>query len=170
MTDPIFSQWMEEKAVQEQLTKKWLIRWDSPFLGLVIADDTLRKYGLRDRVKIIASGKLHSADQICIALGLGADAINIARGFMIAVGCIMTEKCHTGQCPVGVATNDPDYMKALVVSEKMYRVANYVTTLRAACFSLAAACGVESPTLLRRHHVVYKYVDYRTVRADKLFG
>jgi len=140
------------------------------FSGLVIADDTLRKYGLRDRVKIIASGKLHSADQICIALGLGADAINIARGFMIAVGCIMTEKCHTGQCPVGVATNDPDYMKALVVSEKMYRVANYVTTLRAACFSLAAACGVESPTLLRRHHVVYKYGDYRTVRADKLFG
>lgn len=139
------------------------------FSGLVIADDTFRKYGIRDRIKLFASGKLHSADQICIALGLGADCVNIARGFMIAVGCIMTEKCHTGKCPVGVATNDPKYMNALVVKEKMYRVANYMTTVRAACFSLAAACGIDSPSKFNRTHVVYKYEDYRTVRADKLF-
>lgn len=139
------------------------------FSGLVIADDTFRKYGVRDRIKIIASGKLHTADQICIALGLGADSVNIARGFMMAVGCIMTEKCHTGKCPVGVATNDPNYMKALVIEEKKYRVANYITTLRAACYSLAAACGIDSPSKFNRTHVVYKYSDYRSVRADKLF-
>lgn len=139
------------------------------FSGLVIADNALREYGLRDQIKIFASGKLHSADQICIALGLGADCINIARGFMIAVGCIMTEKCHTGQCPVGVATNDPDYMKALVVDEKMFRVANFVTTLRAASFSLAAACGIDSPVKFNRTHVVYKYDDFRSKRSDVLF-
>ena len=139
------------------------------FSGLVIADDTFRKYGVRNRIKIFASGKLHTADQICIALGLGADCVNIARGFMMAVGCIMTEKCHTGKCPVGVATNDPHYQKALVVEEKMYRVANYVTTVRAACYSLAAACGIDSPAKFNRTHVTYKYSDYKTVRADKLF-
>lgn len=139
------------------------------FSAVVIADDTFRKYGVRDRIKLIASGKLHTADQICIALALGADSVNIARGFMMAAGCIMTEKCHTGKCPVGVATNDPFYMKALVVDEKKYRVANYVTTLRAACFSLAAACGIDSPTKFNRTHVVYKYGDYRTARADRLF-
>lgn len=139
------------------------------FSGLVLADNALQEAGIRDRVKLIASGKLHSADQICIALGVGADAVNIARGFMIAVGCIMTEKCHTGTCPVGVATNDPAYMSALVVEEKQYRVANYITTIRAACFSLAAACGVTSPVHLTRQHVVYKYGDYRVASASTLF-
>ncbi len=137
--------------------------------GIVIADDTLRRHGIRDRVKVIASGKLHSADQICIALGLGADAVNIARGFMIATGCIMTEKCHTGKCPVGVATTDPAYQDALVVKEKMYRVANYVITLRAGCYSLAAACGLESPTDFTRDHVVYKDSSFRVTRTSVLF-
>jgi glutamate synthase domain-containing protein 2 len=124
---------------------------------------------VRDRVTIIASGKLHSADQICIALGLGADAVNIARGFMIATGCIMTEKCHTGKCPVGVATTDPEYEDALVVDEKMYRVANYIITLRAGCYSLAAACGLKSPTEFNREHVVYKESSFKVTRANKLF-
>lgn len=137
--------------------------------GIVIADDTLRGFGVRDRVKLIASGKLHSADQICIALGLGADAVNIARGFMIAVGCIMTEKCHTGKCPVGVATTDPEYEDALVVNEKMYRVANYIVTLRAGCYSLAAACGLESPRQFTREHVVFKDTAGRASRASVLF-
>ncbi len=137
--------------------------------GIIIADDTLRKYGVRDRVKLFASGKLHSADQICIALALGADCVNIARGFMIATGCIMTEKCHTGKCPVGVATTDPKYEDALVVDEKKYRVANYIATVRAGCYSLAAACGLDSPTRFNRSHVVFKDAAFRVTRADVLF-
>ncbi|MBI5137506.1 MAG: FMN-binding glutamate synthase family protein [Nitrospirae bacterium] len=137
--------------------------------GLVIADDTLRRHGVRGRVKLIASGKLHSADHICIALGLGADAVNIARGFMIAVGCIMTEKCHTGKCPVGVATTDPAYEDALVVDEKLFRVANYAITLRAGCYSLAAACGLESPLGFTREHVVFKDAAGHATRASVLF-
>jgi glutamate synthase domain-containing protein 2 len=139
------------------------------YAAIVIADDTFRRFGVRDRVRLFASGKLHAADHICVALGLGADCVNIARGFMVAIGCIMTEKCHTGKCPVGVATTDPRYESALIVEEKLHRVANYVVTLRAGCYSLAAACGLTSPTGFRREHVVYKGADYKAMRCSELF-
>ena len=69
-------------------------------------------------MKIIASGKLFTPDRIAIALAMGADLVNIARGFMITVGCIQTLKCQSNACPVGVATTDPDLQKALVIDEK----------------------------------------------------
>lgn len=95
--------------------------------ALPIVDELLREYGIRDRVKLIASGKLITPDKIAVALAMGADLVNIARGFMISVGCIMAEVCHTNTCPVGVATTDQELQTGLVVDEKMYRVANYVT-------------------------------------------
>lgn len=124
--------------------------------ALPIVDELLRKYGIRDRVKLIASGKLITPDKAAIVLAMGADLINIARGFMISVGCIMAEVCHTNTCPVGVATTDPKLQTGLVVDEKLYRVANYVTSLRAGLFNVAAAAGVDSPTKLERKHLIHK--------------
>jgi hypothetical protein len=89
--------------------------------ALVIADDSLRRHGVRDRVKLIASGKLLTPDRMAVALGMGADLVNVARGFMISVGCIGAQQCHTNRCPVGVATTDPRFQQALVVGEKKYR-------------------------------------------------
>ena len=79
---------------------------------------------------------------MALALCLGADALNVARGMMVSVGCIQAMRCHTNTCPVGVATTDETLMQALVVDEKRYRVLNYVVTMRAALFSLAAAAVV----------------------------
>ncbi len=124
--------------------------------ALPIVDELLRQYDIRDRVKLIASGKLITPDKAAIALGMGADLINIARGFMISVGCIMAEVCHTNTCPVGVATTDSELQTGLIVDEKLYRVTNYVTSLRAGLFNVAAAAGVDSPTKLERKHLVYK--------------
>ncbi|HET7579860.1 MAG TPA: FMN-binding glutamate synthase family protein [Bacillales bacterium] len=129
--------------------------------ALPIADATLRRHGVRDRVKIIASGKLETSDRIAIALAMGADLVNIARGFMITVGCIQTLKCHSNVCPVGVATTDKHLQKALVIEEKKYRVANYVVTLRKGLYRIAAAAGVESPVHLKPEHIMYK--DHRGV-------
>ena len=70
-------------------------------------DDALKKFEVRDRVKIIASGKITTPDRAAIVLAMGADLVQIARGFMISVGCIMAERCHTNECPAGVATTDP---------------------------------------------------------------
>src|SRR5690625_3572336 len=74
------------------------------FSGLYILDQTLRKYGVRDKVKIIASGMLATADKMAIALSLGADLIYVARAAMNTVGCINAAKCHTNLCPVGVTS------------------------------------------------------------------
>lgn len=124
--------------------------------ALPIVDEMLREYGVRNRVKLIASGKLITPDKIAIALAMGADLVNIARGFMISVGCIMAEVCHTNRCPVGVATTDPKLQEGLVVEEKLYRVANYIASLRAGLFNIAAAAGIDTPTKLQRKHIVHK--------------
>lgn len=137
--------------------------------AIVEADDALRRHGVRDRVRVFASGKLTSADRIAVALALGADAVATARGLMISVGCIQAQRCHSNECPVGVATTDEDLMQALVVDEKKWRVLNYVLTLRAALTSLAAAAGLRSPTQLERHHAVYRDAYGRAHDASELF-
>jgi glutamate synthase domain-containing protein 2 len=137
--------------------------------GIVDADDALRRHGVRDRLKLFASGKLTSADRIAIALCLGADAVATARGLMISVGCIQAQKCHSNECPVGVATTDDKLMRALVVDEKKWRVLNYVLTLRAALTSLAAAAGLRSPTQFERRHAVYRDAFGRVVSAAELY-
>ncbi len=123
--------------------------------ALMIAQRVLKKYKMRDKVTVIASGKLFSPDKIATALALGADIIQIARGLMISVGCIGAQKCHSNECPVGVATTDPKLQKALVIEEKRYRVTNYMTTLREELFMLAAAAGLTSPRQFNEKHVVY---------------
>ncbi|WP_010529936.1 FMN-binding glutamate synthase family protein [Lentibacillus jeotgali] len=126
------------------------------FSSIPLVDETLKTYGLRDQTKIIASGKLLTPDKIAMALCLGADLINIARGFMISTGCIMAQVCHTNTCPVGVTTTDENLQKALDIEEKKYRVANYLITLRNDLFNLAAVAGLDSPTKFTRDHIVYR--------------
>ena len=137
--------------------------------GLLYADNALRHYGVRDRVKVFASGKLFSPDKIAIAMGMGADLINIARGMMISVGCIGAEKCHTNKCPVGVATTDPKHQKGLVIDEKKWRVLNYVVTLRNGLNSLAAASGLNNYTQFEREHIVYRNNIGQVQSLEKLF-
>ncbi|GAA4876974.1 FMN-binding glutamate synthase family protein [Paenibacillus vulneris] len=139
------------------------------FPALILLDDTARAYGVRDRIKIFASGKLITPDKVAIALALGADCVNSARGFMMANGCIMAMQCHTGKCPTGVTTTDPKYQAALAPEEKQWRVMNYILQMREGVFSLAAACGLESPKQLRREHVVYKNEEGRSVPMSELF-
>ena len=137
--------------------------------GLTLADDSLRRAGVRSRTKLIASGKLTSPDRIALALAFGADAVAIARGLMISVGCIQAQRCHSNECPVGVATTDEDLMKALVVDEKKWRVLNYIVTLRSALTSLSAAAGLRSPTQFERKHAVYRDEHGRAQGAEQLF-
>ena len=89
-----------------------------------------------NKLKVFASGKLITPDKVAIALAIGADAVNSARGFMMASGCIMALQCNSGQCPSGVATTNPHYQKALIPYEKKWRVMNYVISMRYSLFSL----------------------------------
>lgn len=139
------------------------------FPALLTVDDMARQFGIRDKFCIFASGKLISPDKVAIALALGADCVNSARGFMMANGCIMALQCHTGKCPAGVTTTDPKYQISLVPSEKQWRVMNYILSLRQNLFALSAACGLDSPRKLTREHIVYKNELGRTVRLSELF-
>ena len=136
--------------------------------ALMIAQRVLKKYGVRDKVTLIASGKLFSPDRIAIALSMGADVVQIARGLMIAVGCIGAQKCHSNECPVGVATTNPKLQKALVIDEKRYRVTNYITTLREELFLLAAAAGLTSPRQFNEKHIVYMDQEFRVKTIDQV--
>lgn len=137
--------------------------------ALPLLDDALKSHGVRDNVKIIASGKLFSPDRVAIALAMGADLVNIARGFMITVGCIQALKCQSNACPVGVATTDPDLQRGLVVDEKKYRTANYVISMRQGLFRLAAAAGLDSPVHFNREHVVYKDDKGKVFSLDDIY-
>lgn len=137
--------------------------------ALPLLDHALKEHGVRDRVKIIASGKLFSPDRVAIALAMGADLVNIARGFMITVGCIQALRCQSNACPVGVATTDPDLQKALVIDEKKHRTANYVITMRQSLFRLAAAVGLESPVQFRAEHIVYKDEKGKVTSLEEIY-
>lgn len=139
------------------------------FPALITLVDTAYRFGIRDKFAVFASGKLITPDKVAIALALGADCVNSARGFMMANGCIMALQCHTGKCPTGITTTDPKYQQALVPEEKQWRVMNYIVNLRQGLYALAAACGIDSPRKLAREHVVFKNEYGRTVRLSELF-
>jgi glutamate synthase domain-containing protein 2 len=122
--------------------------------GLMFAHNTLVGVGLRDRVRIGASGKIVSAFDIARAMALGADWCNSARGFMFALGCIQAQACHTGRCPTGVTTQDPVRQAALDVSDKASRVRNFHDNTLEALSELTAAAGLTHPSQLQPEHLV----------------
>src|SRR5271166_4875641 len=120
--------------------------------GLTFVHNALVGAGVRDRVKIGASVKIASAFDIARAMALGADWCNAARGFMFALGCIESQSCHTDRCPTGVATQDPTLHRALVVPDKVERVANFHASTMHSLIELTAAAGHEHPSEFRPHH------------------
>lgn len=137
--------------------------------ALPLLDSALRNNNVRDKVKIIASGKLFSPDRVAIALAMGADLVNIARAFMVTIGCIQALRCQSNSCPVGVATTDPKLQRAIVIDEKKYRVANYVITMRRGLFRLAAAAGLQSPKHFTREHIVYRDQCGRVFSLEEIY-
>jgi len=119
-------------------------------LPLVI--DKLDEHGLKERVKVIASGKLITPAEVAWALCVGADFIVSARGFMFSLGCIQALNCNKNTCPTGITTHNPRLQKGLVPEVKAERVANYVKNMVYEVGVLAHACGVREPRELRRFH------------------
>lgn len=126
--------------------------------------------GIAEQVTFIGSGKLGLPENATLALALGCDQINVARTAMFALGCIQAQRCHTGQCPTGVATQSPWLERGLDPTDKSVRVAHHLATLRFELLSLARSCGVVHPGLLRAEHLELLDVDLRAVRVEELFG
>ncbi len=115
--------------------------------------DLLQEAGLKERIKVIASGKLINPSMVAWAIACGADFINSARGFMFSLGCIQAMQCHRNTCPTGVTTHDPKLQRGLDPTDKAERVAHYHRNLTYSVGLIAHACGVSEPRLLRRQHV-----------------
>ena len=104
--------------------------------------------GLNQQITFMGAGKLGYTANAMVALALGCDIINVAREPMMALGCIQAQKCHTGHCPTGVATQHKRLVRGLDVASKAERTANYIQALRADLLKVAHAGGVQHPALL----------------------
>ena len=124
------------------------IRTSMPFVKA-----TLIKYNLRKRIHLIVSGKLMTPVWAAWAFANGADAINIARGFLFSLGCIQARKCNKNTCPTGITTHNPRYTKGLVPEEKSVRVYSYHKNLEHELTNIAHSCGVRTYDLLTEKHI-----------------
>ena len=137
--------------------------------GLNFVHNALIGINARSRIKLGASGKIISGFDIARAMALGADWCNAARGFMFALGCIQSQSCHTGTCPVGVATQDPTRQHALVVEDKSVRVQNFHAETVHALAELVAAAGLDHPNEFMPAHFSRRVTPRDVVTFDVLY-
>ncbi|WP_035670886.1 FMN-binding glutamate synthase family protein [Flavobacterium sp. 83] len=112
--------------------------------ALIFVNKTLVRFGIRDKIRIICSGKIISGYSILKAVALGADMCNSARGFMFSLGCIQALRCNNNTCPTGVAAQDKMLIKGLVVTDKSERVFHFHKNTLHAANELLAAAGKKS--------------------------
>ena len=132
--------------------------------GLMTVHNALVGTGLRDRIRIGASGKVATGSDVVKRLLQGADYTNSARAMMFAVGCIQAQRCHTNTCPTGVTTQDPRRARALDVGDKSVRVQRYQEATLRSAMQIMAAMGVDEPSQLRPH-MLQRRLDPHTVRS-----
>ena len=137
--------------------------------GIVIVHNALQGFGLREQVKIIASGKIITGFQIAQRIAAGADLCNSARGFMFSLGCIQALRCNSNDCPVGVATQDAGLSKGLVVTQKTQRVANYHKATVHAFLETLGAAGISHPSSLRPQHINRRVSETQTKNYAEIF-
>ena len=131
--------------------------------------DKLNQHGLRQRIRVITSGKLITPTDVAWALCSGADFIVSARGFMFALGCIQALQCNKNTCPTGITTHNPRLQKGLDPDDKSIRVAQYVKNITHEVGVIAHSCGVEEPRQLKRFHARIVTEHGKTVALDELF-
>ncbi len=120
--------------------------------ALPMVADILTKYNLRDRIKLIASGKLITPAEVAWAYCAGADVVVSARGFMFALGCIQSLKCNKNTCPTGITTHDRRLQRGLDPADKAVRVKNFAKKMEYGVGIIAHSCGVPHPRRLKRFH------------------
>ncbi len=138
--------------------------------SLPLVTDKLTEHDLKDRVKVIASGKLVTPAEAAWALCVGADFVVSARGFMFALGCIQALHCNKNTCPTGITTHNPRLQKGLVPRVKAERVANYVKNMVYEIGVLAHSCGVREPRELKRFHARIVTESGRSLSLEDMYS
>ncbi len=130
--------------------------------------DLRDRYGLKERIRMIAAGKLINPGDVAWAICAGADFVTSARGFMFSLGCIQALKCNRNTCPTGITTHDPYLQRGLVVEDKYVKVANYAKSVIKEVETIAHSVGVAEPRLMRRRHVRLVQADGTSVAFNKI--
>jgi len=138
--------------------------------SLPLVTDKLREHGLKDRVKVIASGKLITPAEAAWALCVGADFVVSARGFLFALGCIQALQCNKNTCPTGITTHNPHLQKGLVPRVKAERVANYVKNMVYEIGVISHSCGVREPRELKRFHARIVTESGRSLSLEDMYS
>lgn len=142
-----------------------------PFkLGFASVYSTFARAGLTEDLVFIGSGRLGFPDAALFASALGCDMFSVGREAMISIGCIQAQRCHTGRCPTGVATQSRWLMRGLDPELKSNQVANYVVTLRSELLALARSCGVSHPALVTADHIEIVSERYGLAPLREVFG
>ncbi|MDX8381655.1 MAG: FMN-binding glutamate synthase family protein [Ghiorsea sp.] len=128
--------------------------------------DILIEYKLRQRIDVIASGKLVTAAAVARALCLGADFCVSARGFLFSLGCIQSMQCHTDECPTGITTQNKKLQRGLNVELKAIRVANYAKWMNAEVDMIAHSCGLRSAHDFTREHARVVASAHKSIPLD----
>ena len=137
--------------------------------SLPLVVDLLNKHGLRDRIKVAASGKMITPAEAAWALCVGADFVNSARGFMFALGCIQALQCNKNTCPTGITTHNKRLQRGLDPKDKADRVREYAVHMRHEIEVIAHSCGVPEPRRLKRMHCRVVMEDGKSVPLDTLY-
>jgi len=143
----------------------------TPILEAVhFADAILRKYGLRDEIKVMAAGKIISAFDIYKMLALGADICYSARGMMFALGCVQSLKCNLDTCPTGITTMDPSRVASIVVEDKKTKVANYHKNTMEAFKELLGSMGLEKRKGIHKKYIARRTNETETMTYDEIYA
>ena len=137
--------------------------------GLNFVNNSLIGIGLRNKIRIIAAGKIASAFHMLRLMALGADTINSARAMMLALGCIQSRKCNEDTCPTGIATQNPSRYMALNVTNKSERVANYHASMIESLIELVAAIGLNNMNEIRPEHINHRTKGTETMNYAELY-
>ncbi|OZG73014.1 FMN-binding glutamate synthase family protein [Hahella sp. CCB-MM4] len=137
--------------------------------AIAFVADTLTGFGLKQDIKIIASGKVFTAFHLIRCLALGADLCNSARGMMLALGCVQSLVCNTNRCPTGIATQDPELSDGLHVEDKAERVARFHKETVHAAVDIASSAGLKSPSEVTRTHLFRRINQQQIRRLDEIF-
>lgn len=138
--------------------------------GLSFVHQILVSAGIREHIKIIASGRVLTGFNLFQKIALGADLCNSARGMMFSLGCIQALKCNTNTCPTGIATQDPALMRGLVVGDKKIRVARYQKATVHSFLEVMSAAGIEHPTKIRPWHVLRRVNPNEVKNYEEIYG
>lgn len=142
--------------------------------ALLFVHNALVGFGIRDKMRLIVSGKVTTGFDLISKIAMGADMCNAARGMMFALGCIQALQCHANTCPTGIATQNSELIKGLVVEHKWKRVQNFHAATVHSFLELLGAAGLSSSEDLKPHHIqrrinatevrnlaqLYKYIEW----------